>query len=162
MPRARVLLGHFFACTGIRPELLSEEIWSVHGGALQKQVRSSADGPARQSEWDLAALMERLEGDQDFLRELLAMFREDVRVNLGKFHAAIGIADYEQLSRTAHTMKGMLRNLSMDAAGETASKLEIASRERRESESKELLQKLEKELEGILPEVEAQLAGVRS
>jgi HPt (histidine-containing phosphotransfer) domain-containing protein len=129
---------------------------------MRKQIRSSADGPARQSEWDLEALMERLEGDQEFLRELLAIFREDVRVNLEKSHAAIGIGDYEQLSRAAHTMKGMLRNLSMEAAGETAAALETACRESREGESKELLQKLKKELEIILPEVEEQLAGVRS
>jgi HPt (histidine-containing phosphotransfer) domain-containing protein len=129
---------------------------------MQKQVRSSADGSARQSEWNLQGLMERLGGDQDFLQELLLMFREEVRVNLEKSHAAIAIGDYEQLARTAHTMKGMLRNLSMDAAGETAAALETASRESRECESNEQLQKLEKELEGILPEVEALLAGVRS
>jgi len=106
--------------------------------------------------------MERLDGDQEFLRELLAIFREDVRVNLEKTHAAIGFSDYEQLTRAAHTMKGMLRNLSMDAAGEAASALETAARESRAGESNELLQKLEKELDEILPEVEAQLAGVRS
>jgi len=129
---------------------------------MQKQVRSPADEPARQSPWDLEALMERLDGDQELLRELLAMFREDVQMNLQKSHAAIGIGNYEQLSRTAHTMKGMLRNLSMNAAGETAAVLETAASENREGESKELLQKLEKELEGILPEVETLLAGVRS
>jgi HPt (histidine-containing phosphotransfer) domain-containing protein len=59
-------------------------------------------------------------------------------------------------------MKGMLRNLSMDASAETAAGLETASRESRGSESKELLERLEKELQEILPEVEAQLAGVRS
>jgi HPt (histidine-containing phosphotransfer) domain-containing protein len=129
---------------------------------MRKQIRSPADGPARQSQWDLEALMERLDGDQEFLRELLAIFREDVRVNLEKTHAAIGFSDYEQLTRAAHTMKGMLRNLSMDAAGEAASALETAARESRAGESNELLQKLEKELDEILPEVEAQLAGVRS
>jgi HPt (histidine-containing phosphotransfer) domain-containing protein len=129
---------------------------------MRKQIGSPADGPARQSQWDLEALMERLDGDQEFLRELLAIFREDVRVNLEKSHTAIGIGDYEQLTRAAHTMKGMLRNLSMDAAGETAASLETAARESRAGESNELLQKLEKELEEILPEVEAQLAGVRS
>jgi len=120
------------------------------------------DEPARQAKWALEELMERLEGDREFLRELLVMFREDARVNLQKSHAAIGISDYEQLSRSAHTMKGMLRNLSMDAAAETAAALESAARESRGSDSKELLQRLEKELEEILPDVEAQLAGVRS
>jgi HPt (histidine-containing phosphotransfer) domain-containing protein len=64
--------------------------------------------------------------------------------------------------RTAHTLKGMLRNLSMGAAVEAAGALETASRENREGDSKQLLEKLVNELEGILLEVEAQLAEVRS
>jgi HPt (histidine-containing phosphotransfer) domain-containing protein len=105
--------------------------------------------------------MERLGGDQEFLRELLVMFREDVRMNLEKSRTAIGGGDYGGLSRTAHTMKGMLRNLSMGAAAETAAALEESSREGLQKESKELLEGLTKELEGILPEVDAHLAGVK-
>ena len=134
----------------------------MHGVKMWKHGRSLADEPARQPKWALKELMERLDGDREFLRELLVIFRQDLRVNLQKSHEAIGNSDYEQLSRAAHTMKGMLRNLSMDVAGETAAALETASRESRGSDSKELLERLEKELEEILPEVEAQLAGVRS
>lgn len=124
----------------------------------------SRDTPAerpRQIDWDLKELMERLDGDESFLRELLVMFREDVRVNLEKSRKAMAERDFVLLTRTAHTLKGMLKNLSMGAAGETAAALETASRENRQDQSKELLEKLMKELEGILPEVEAQLAGVR-
>jgi hypothetical protein len=56
----------------------------------------------------------------------------------------------------------MLRNLSMGAAAETAAALESSSRDALHAESRELLGKLIKELEQIQPEVEAQLAGVRS
>jgi HPt (histidine-containing phosphotransfer) domain-containing protein len=154
--------GQFSARVGIRFEWPRAEIKGVHGVKMWKQNRSSADEPEPQAKWGLEELMERLGGDHEFLRELLVIFRQDVRVNLQKSHAAVGIGDYEQLSRTAHTMKGILRNLSMDEAGETAAALETASRESRGGDSKELLQKLEKDLEGILPEVEAQLAGVRS
>jgi HPt (histidine-containing phosphotransfer) domain-containing protein len=62
---------------------------------MRKQIGSSSDGLTRQSQWDLEALMERLDGDREFQRELLAIFREDVRVNLEKSHTAIGIGDYE-------------------------------------------------------------------
>jgi hypothetical protein len=54
----------------------------------------------------------------------------------------------------------MLRNLSMSAA-ETAAALEKASQENQQEDSRDLLEKLVKELDGILPEVEAQLAGVK-
>ena len=126
---------------------------------MRKQVRSSAVGTTPQSAWDLEELMERLDGDQAFLRELLVMFRQDARVNLDKSLVAICTGDYERLSRTAHTMEGMLRNLSMSAAAERAAALETASQEKRQGDSRQLLDELIKELEGILPDVEAHLAG---
>jgi HPt (histidine-containing phosphotransfer) domain-containing protein len=128
---------------------------------MEKQPMETAVEQPRQNDWDLNELMERLDGDQELLRELLVMFRQDVRINLEKTRSAIGTGDYEGLSRTAHTMKGMLKNLSMGAAAETAAALEKASRENRQGDSKELLEKLLKELEGILLEVDAQLAEVR-
>jgi two-component system, sensor histidine kinase and response regulator len=129
---------------------------------MRKQPMEAAVEQPRQGDWDLKELMERLGGDQEFLRELLVMFREDVRMNLEKSRKAMAERDYEGLSRTAHTMKGMLGNLSMGAAAETAAALEKTSRENQQDDSKELLEKLVKELDGILPEVEAQLAEVKS
>jgi HPt (histidine-containing phosphotransfer) domain-containing protein len=129
---------------------------------MEKQRMETAVEQPQQSDWDLKELMERLDDDQELLRELLVMFRVEVRINLEKTRSAIGTGDDEGLSRTAHTMRGMLRNLSMGAAAETAAALELASRDNQQRDSKELLEKLVKELEGILPEVEAQLAAVRS
>jgi HPt (histidine-containing phosphotransfer) domain-containing protein len=145
----------------IRTEFLRSEIERVTGGDMRKQPMEKAAEQPRQLDWDLKELMERLGGDQEFLRELLVMFREDVRMNLEKSRTAIDGGDYGGLSRTAHTMKGMLRNLSMGAAAETAAALEESSREGLQKESKELLEGLTKELEGILPEVDAHLAGVK-
>lgn len=129
---------------------------------MPEQSRKKTTEQLRQIAWDLKELLERLDGDESFLHELLVMFREDTRLNLEKSREAIAERDFASLSRAAHTLKGMLRNLSMNAAGETAAALETASRENRQDESTELLEKLEKELQGILPEVEAQLAGVWS
>jgi len=92
---------------------------------------------------------------------LLVIFRQDARMNLEKSRKAMAELDFESLSRTAHTLKGMLRNLSMGAAADMAAALENASQKKQRSDSEELLGKLVKEMEGILPEVEAQLAGVR-
>lgn len=129
---------------------------------MPEQSREKATEQPREIAWDLKELRERLDGDEGFLCELLVMFREDTRLNLEKSREAMAKCDFEMLARAAHTLKGMLRNLSMNAAGEIAAALEAASRENRQNDSKELLEKLEKELEEILPEVETQLAGVRS
>jgi HPt (histidine-containing phosphotransfer) domain-containing protein len=107
-------------------------------------------------------LLERLDGDKAFLHELLLMFREDARLNLERSRKAMAECDFESLTRAAHALKGMLRNLSMGAMAETAAALETASREYRTDDAKELLETLEREMESLLPEVDAQLAGVRS
>jgi HPt (histidine-containing phosphotransfer) domain-containing protein len=146
----------------IRPEFLRNEIERVIGGEMAKQpVETEVEQP-RQFDWDLKELMERLGGDREFLRELLVIFREDVRMNLEKSRKAMGECDFESLTRTAHTMKGMLRNLSMGATAEKAAALEKTSRENLRRESQELLEGLTRELERILPEVEAQLAEVKT
>jgi len=146
----------------IRPETLRNEIERVTGGNMPKQTSEAAVEQPRQNDWDLKELMERLGGDEEFLRELLVIFRADAWMNLEKSRKAIAERDFELLTRAAHTMKGMLRNLSMGAAAETAAALEKVSREKQHGDSEKLLGKLVKELDGILPEVEAQLAGVRS
>ena len=128
---------------------------------MPKQNTNAAVEHPRQADWDLKELMDRLDGDEEFLRELLVIFRQDARMNLEKSRKAMAELDFESLTRTAHTLKGMLRNLSMGAAADTAAGLENASREKQQGDSEELLGKLVKEMEGILPEVEAQLAGVR-
>jgi two-component system sensor histidine kinase/response regulator len=145
----------------VRPEVLRTEIARVVGGNMPKQNTEAAVEHPRQADWDLKELMERLGGDEEFLRELLVIFRQDARMNLEKSRKAMAELDFESLSRAAHTLKGMLRNLSMGAAADKAAALEIASRGKQLDGSEELLGKLVKEMEGILPEVEAQLAGVK-
>jgi HPt (histidine-containing phosphotransfer) domain-containing protein len=129
---------------------------------LLKQPREAAMEQPRQTGWDLKELMERLDGDWGFLRELLVIFREAARMNLEESRKAMAAGDFELLTRAAHTLKGMLRNLSMGAAADAAADLETVSRESRTGDCKELLEKLVKELERILPEVEAHLAEVRT
>ena len=112
-------------------------------------------------DWDLNALMERLEGDREFLRELLTIFQQDVRTNLEKSHVALADDQLTELSRAAHTLKGMLKNLSMGEAAQTAAALEQAAREGALEPSRELLEQLTRQLEEIQPEVAAQLVEVK-
>jgi len=56
----------------------------------------------------------------------------------------------------------MLKNLAMGAAGQTAAALEAASREKSMEESKQQLEQLSGELQGLFLAVEARLAEVKS
>jgi HPt (histidine-containing phosphotransfer) domain-containing protein len=118
----------------------------------------SAANAGSMTNWNLAELLERLDNDHDFLRELLAIFREDSRINLQKARAALQARDLPELTRAAHTMKGMLRNLSMDCAAEIAYALESSAREEQYEIAQASFARLEEALTALVPEVEAQLA----
>jgi two-component system, sensor histidine kinase and response regulator len=110
--------------------------------------------------WDRNELLERLEGDEQFLGELL--FVKDYHACLDKAQRCMAEGNLHELSRAAHTIKGMLRNLSMTSAAETAAALEKSARHGDEKESAALLLILEGDLTKILLEVDAQLAGVKA
>ena len=111
--------------------------------------------------WNTAELLKRVEGDQELLRELLLMFREDSLSNLQEARSLLTQNDLQGLSRVAHTLKGMLRNLSMTEAAEIAATLESKAREGLKEESRESLDGLEKGITDIAPQVDAQLAELK-
>lgn len=149
----------------IREDLLKREIARVTGDDGSTASVDGVEGGARmvrQREWNLEELMERLGGDREFLKELLGLFRDDARTNLEDSRARLEEEDLEGLSRAAHTLKGMLKNLAMAAAAETAAALEKAAREVKAEECARLLPQLEQEIGTLLPEVELQLAEAKS
>jgi HPt (histidine-containing phosphotransfer) domain-containing protein len=113
-------------------------------------------------DWDLNELMERLGGHQEFLRDLLVIFQQEAPANLGKSRNALAAGDFPGLIHAAHTLKGMLKNLAMGTAGQTAAALETAARKESLEESKRRLEQLAGELGSLFPEVEARMAEVKS
>jgi hypothetical protein len=81
---------------------------------------------------------------------------------LHKAHRAMAESNLPELSRAAHTIKGMLRNLSMNSAAQSAAALEKSAQDAAEKEPAQVLLILEGDLAKILPEVEGQLAGVKA
>jgi HPt (histidine-containing phosphotransfer) domain-containing protein len=112
--------------------------------------------------WDPGELLERIEGDEELLRELLVLFRDDSQKNLLKAKAAMAEKDFQALSRAAHTLKGMLRNLDMAAASQVASRLEIAANEDQAQLCAELVPMVEAALAAMSSLVEARLTGARA
>jgi len=148
----------------IRRDVLRKEIERVTAESAPAEARVVAPDRSASSdnEWNIKELLERLEGDQDFFRELLQIFRDDSQANLRKAREALAREDLAELSRAAHTLKGMLRNLSMNAASERAAALETAARLGARVKAEAFLEQLEHSLAGIMPEVEAHLAEVRA
>ena len=119
-------------------------------------------GKLSEEDWNIKELLQRLDEDEEFLCELLRIFREDSQANLQKARLAMAAGDLPGLMRIAHTLKGMLKNLSMNRAAERAFALETASRQGKGKEVEEFLRQLEQAVAELLPEVDAQLAEAKS
>jgi len=148
----------------IRREVLRKEIDRAvtQNGPSENCSEPAPHGELSEAEWNVRDLLERLEGDQGFLRELLQIFRAESQTTLMKAREALTREDLPEMSRAAHTLNGMLRNLSMNAAAEIAAALETAARNGARAEAETLLDRLDGSLAGIMPEVEAHLAEVHA
>ena len=121
------------------------------------ELPSSPRSETKEVDWDLAELLERLEGDDELLRELLLIFRRDCESSLHRAQHAMADGNLLELSRAAHTIKGMLRNLSMNSCADAAAELERSAQTADGRASAEFLTTLETALAKILPQVDAQL-----
>jgi HPt (histidine-containing phosphotransfer) domain-containing protein len=118
--------------------------------------------PLSVDEWDRQELLDRVDSDQIFFCELLVMFRDDGPVSLKSAEDCLQKGDLLGLSRAAHTIKGMLRNLAMHRAAELADALEKSAGESHLGDSEKNLAELKSSMEKILPAVESHLSGVHA
>jgi CheY-like chemotaxis protein len=86
--------------------------------------------PASSPLWDRARALERVDGDEPLLRELVQIFLEESPKQLTAMRQAIESADLEAIERTAHSLKGELGYLGLSAAAQKAKDLECMGRER--------------------------------
>jgi HPt (histidine-containing phosphotransfer) domain-containing protein len=81
--------------------------------------------------FDKNTLIDRVDGDTEFLAETVAMLDEDCPVLLEKIRTAAASRDAEELAHVAHTLKGMLANFCAEPAESAARELETMGREGR-------------------------------
>lgn len=79
--------------------------------------------------FDQAQLMDRIDGDVEFLEECIEIFDEDSTPLLEQIRAAVAARDAEVLVTPAHTLKGMLSNFCAAPAEGAARDLEMRGRE---------------------------------
>jgi HPt (histidine-containing phosphotransfer) domain-containing protein len=114
------------------------------------------------ADWNWEELLERLDGDQEFLCELLGIFRQECGVSLQQAKTALRERDLPGLTRVAHTVKGMLKNLCMNHAGDIASALETSARQEQSELAEASLAQLEMAIAELLPEVAARLTELKA
>jgi two-component system sensor histidine kinase/response regulator len=111
--------------------------------------------------WNLTELLERVDNDQELLRELLNIFKEDFPQTIQSLQSAVNAKDLKNSSRLSHTLKGMLSSLGATRAAAAAAKLEALSSAGETASMEGALNALEAEAHRLLPELEAYMAEVR-
>jgi HPt (histidine-containing phosphotransfer) domain-containing protein len=84
--------------------------------------------PAAEGIIDVAAVLERFEGDWELIREVAELFLDDCPRRIEVVRQAIAAGDCAELQRAAHSLKGSMSNFSGAAAVQAALRLELMGR----------------------------------
>ncbi len=108
--------------------------------------------------FDRSALLERLGGDLNMLRRIATLFQEDCEGLEQELRDARDGGDTVRLARAAHTLKGMLANLSATSAAETARQLEAMAHANNLAAATETIRTLSKQLAAVSSQLTVQAA----
>ena len=100
---------------------------------------------------DRVSLLDRVEGDQELLAEIIEIFLADAPQLLGAMQNALQQGDMILLERSAHSMKGAAGNMSASTVVNAAFQLEQSAKLKDEESSKANLAALQDALERVLP-----------
>ena len=143
----------------IQPKLLFGEIDRCLG--LQKGSNVMANNSTETSEQiDRVSLLERVEGDQELLAEMVQLFLDDIPNLLNAMRDALQRGDMVVLERSAHSMKGAASNLSAKQAADAALKLEKDAKSNHIESAKESLAGVEQAMKILVPALSALCQGV--
>ncbi len=97
------------------------------GAPAPEPVAGPVAGPV--SEYDRAAAMERVGGDEELFRELADMFLAEAPTWLQAIDEAVRTGDATSVKRTAHTLKGAVGTFAAQLAWNAAQRLETMGRD---------------------------------
>lgn len=103
-------------------------------------------------QWDKEFAMEQAADDAELLQELLDIFKDSLKADIGVIEEGIGSADAEKVGGAAHSIKGAAASLGIEGIKNIAQNIEQDSREGRLEVAKEklpLLQELMVELQAL-------------
>jgi signal transduction histidine kinase/CheY-like chemotaxis protein len=75
--------------------------------------------------FDLEALRDRVEGDEELLKEMIELYLSSSPLLFAELESAVADWDGEKIHRTAHTLKGVLKNMCALPCADLAMELEM-------------------------------------
>jgi PAS domain S-box-containing protein len=136
----------------IQPKELAEVLERQLEALLPGEAHP-ASGPSPAEEaveiFGRKALLDRLDGDEELVQGIIAVFMEDLPQLKGRLEKALLEKDATTLERQAHTLKGAAANVEAGALKAVALEIEKAGKEGRLEEAESLLPKLTAEVERL-------------
>jgi PAS domain S-box-containing protein len=109
---------------------------------------------------DRASLLDRVEGDQELLTEMIHLFQDDAPNLLAAMRDALLRGDMTVLERSAHSLKGAASNLSAEGTAAAAMQLEKDAKNNDAEAAKGSLVEVERSVKRLLPALSELCQGV--
>jgi HPt (histidine-containing phosphotransfer) domain-containing protein len=114
---------------------------------------------------NLDGLLKSFENDHQLFEELVEIFISDYPKMLDSLRNTLQSSDAKTLTRTAHSLKGMLRNFQAEGAADTAYALEQMGRQGNLDDADQIVNSLAEQLDQVaqkLQQLVREIAGDRS
>jgi two-component system, sensor histidine kinase and response regulator len=111
--------------------------------------------PASGNAIDWAAAMLVVAGDRQLLQEVIEAFLEECPGLMEQARIAVAAGDANQIRRTGHTLKGVMRTLGLETAALLAAELEEMGRSANLQSAATAVARLESRIDEIVPEAKA-------
>ncbi len=96
---------------------------------MSPPLNRSTGGHVISQPFDKDALIDRVDGDNEFLAESVALLDEDGPPLLGEIRDAASANDVARVASAAHAFKGLVSNFCATAAAEAARRVEAIGRD---------------------------------
>jgi HPt (histidine-containing phosphotransfer) domain-containing protein len=110
---------------------------------------------------NLPELLARVDNDRELLCDLISIFKEEFPGHLKSIRDAVARSDSAEVINVSHTLKGMLSNLAVSKAAAAAARLEQLGRGGETVSLPDALAAFEREVQGLLPEMETYMVEAR-
>ncbi len=107
--------------------------------------------------FDREELLDRLDRDEELLREILASFMIDLPEIITAFNNALDSGDMQMIRAAAHKVKGAVANVSFKQLGELTRQIEYAARDLDTSKVDKLSRYLAQAVQAARGQIQQQL-----
>ncbi len=123
-----------------------KELRRVLDRFLPRDLSKKPDQPApaaADTTFDKAKLLDRLEGDEEFCREIIGMFLEDAPQQIARLVEALARSQAPEVVLRAHTIKGSASNIAAEGLQQAALAVEMAGKQEDLEKARRLTGKVE-------------------